>query len=145
MHKMQRFYELLEKTNELAIATSVDNIPNVRVVNFTYDIDRLGILYFAASKTASKVEEFSKNANVAIATIPAGDELKSSIFGYIHSNSATVKKSDLKVDDVLSLFWEKVPDFSDVLALLGDEVDIYEIHIRHAYVVDGKETYPVVF
>ena len=59
------FYEVLATTNLIALATSVKNIPNVRLVNFCYDKKKPEILYFATDRENQKVKEFGVNPQIA--------------------------------------------------------------------------------
>lgn len=47
MNFSQEFNRIMLSQKELALATSVDNIPNVRIVNFYYNISKKGVVYFS--------------------------------------------------------------------------------------------------
>ncbi|MBP1924431.1 putative pyridoxamine 5'-phosphate oxidase family protein [Sedimentibacter acidaminivorans] len=51
----------MEETNKIALATSLNNIPNVRVVNFCYNHQNKGIVYFSSFRGLPKTLEVSEN------------------------------------------------------------------------------------
>ncbi len=69
MNFLQEFNRIMLSQKELALATSVDNIPNVRIVNFYYNISKKGVVYFSTFSGNPKIEEFAKNNIVAFTTI----------------------------------------------------------------------------
>jgi uncharacterized pyridoxamine 5'-phosphate oxidase family protein len=82
----------MTEQTEMALATCVNNSPNVRIVNFYYDVNRKGIAYFATFIKNPKVKEFSENAIVAFTTIPKnGSE-------HVRARNAGVVKSYLTID-----------------------------------------------
>ena len=50
MRTRDEFFRIMEQQTEIALATSADNVPNVRIVNFYFDLfldaDRLGWLCY---------------------------------------------------------------------------------------------------
>ena len=64
----------MAEQTEIALATSVDNIPNVRIVNFYFDPAE-NILYFSSFEGNDKIKEMNSNPYVAFTTIPhSGNE-----------------------------------------------------------------------
>lgn len=49
--------EILSKTNKIALATSVNGVPNVRIVNFCFENEKPELLYFASDRENHKVAE----------------------------------------------------------------------------------------
>jgi general stress protein 26 len=93
MDFLQELNRIMGEQNEIALATCVDNIPNVRIVNFCYDTKKKGVLYFSTFGDNAKVEEFSKNNSVAFTTVPhTGNE-------HVRATNATVQKSKLTIYD----------------------------------------------
>ena len=48
MDLIQEFNRVMNETNRISLATTVDNIPNVRVVNFYNNPQNKKIVYFAS-------------------------------------------------------------------------------------------------
>ena len=65
------FLRIMAEQREIALATSVNNVPNVRIVNFYFEPAE-NILYFSSFKGNDKVKEINVNPNVAFTTIPHG-------------------------------------------------------------------------
>ena len=125
------FYEVLEATNMIALATSVDGIPNVRIVNFCYDKGRPGVLYFASDRENQKVKEFAINPQVAFTTIPSNGES----IAHVRSRRALVRKSDLALCDVQENFISRVPGYDETIAAIGESLDVFEIQVQEATVI----------
>lgn len=49
MRTRDEFFRIMEQQTEIALATSADNVPNVRIVNFYFD-PQSKILYFSTFK-----------------------------------------------------------------------------------------------
>ena len=49
MNLIKEFYEIMETQNDIALATSVNNTPNVRLISFYFCPDK-NILYFSTFK-----------------------------------------------------------------------------------------------
>ncbi|MPN54409.1 hypothetical protein SDC9_202079 [bioreactor metagenome] len=118
----------METTDNLALATSVNNIPNVRVVNFYYDTENQGIVYLASFRGNTKTLEFLQNNNVAFTTIPTENSEQ------IRVTNGRVQKSDLTIYDLKEAFIKKLPNYEVVIAQAGDMLDVYEIHFKEASV-----------
>ena len=58
------FLRIMAEQTEIALATSVNNVPNVRIVNFYFEPTE-NILYFSSFKGNDKVKEINANPNVA--------------------------------------------------------------------------------
>ena len=54
MRTRDEFFRIMEQHTEIALATSTDNVPNVRIVNFYFDPQNK-ILYFSTFKGNDKV------------------------------------------------------------------------------------------
>lgn len=55
MRTRDEFFRIMEQQTEIALATSADNVPNVRIVNFYFD-PQSKILYFSTFKGNNKVK-----------------------------------------------------------------------------------------
>lgn len=129
MNYTQEFNQIMENTANIALATSVNNIPNVRIVNFCYDVTKPGIAYFSTVRDNPKISEFEKNEKVAFTTIPNEGN------AHIRTTKAIVQKSKLPMDDVKNLFLAQVPGFDETLSEIGDLLDVFEIHIKEARII----------
>lgn len=128
MDYLKAFQKIMEEQNMIALATSVDNVPNVRIVNFCYDSNRKGVLYFTTFKGNPKEKEFARNTSVSFTTVPSsGSE-------HVRVSKANVQRSDTTVYDLKDVFKTKVPDYEEVLEMAGDQLVVYEIHFQDASV-----------
>lgn len=128
MNFSQEFNRIMLSQNKLALATSVDNVPNVRTVNFYYNIFKKGVLYFATFSDNLKVEEFEKNNIVALTTIPSnGTE-------HIRVRNVIIQKSNLIIFNLKDEFIKKIPDYKMTINEVGDQLSLYEIHFKEATV-----------
>jgi uncharacterized pyridoxamine 5'-phosphate oxidase family protein len=142
MDFLQELNRIMEESNKIALATAVDNIPNVRIVNFYYNPENSGVVYFSSFKDKPKTVEFSQNNIVAFTTIPASAESSE----HIRVKNATVKKSSLTIYDLKDSFIKKLPSYEMLISQAGNMLDIYEIHFKEAGVIlDVKHTGKVIF
>lgn len=138
MNYLNDFHRLMTAQKEIALATSLNDEPNVRIVNFYYCQETPGILWFATFRDNAKVSEFEKNCRVAFTTVPYGDT------EHVRIKGATVKKSALPLSSLQDAFIEKIPGYGDIIALAGDELALYEIHFSKACVVLDAERMGIV-
>lgn len=59
MDVKKEFLKIMSEQKEIALATSVNNIPNVRIVNFVFDSTN-NTLYFASFKDNDKIKEMDQ-------------------------------------------------------------------------------------
>ncbi len=124
----REFNRIMVEHGDIALATCVDNIPNVRIVNFYYDTKKKGIVYFSTFRDNTKVEEFSKNNTVSFTTVPTnGNE-------HVRVTEAMVQKSNLTIYDLKDVFIEKIPDYEMTIKQAGSQLVLYEIHFKEATV-----------
>ena len=69
MNTKAEFLKMMSEQTEIALATSVNNVPNVRIVNFYFDPED-NVLYFSSFKENDKIKEIKANPHVAFTTIP---------------------------------------------------------------------------
>lgn len=140
MEKIRTYIHVLEATTELALATSVENMPNVRIVSYIFDEKRPGVLYFATDRLNKKVAEMLLNRHVAFTTIPREG------VAHIRGHKATVKKSALTIDDMKELFIREIDGYAETIAAIGDSLDVFELHTKEAMIVTGfEEPVKIVF
>jgi uncharacterized pyridoxamine 5'-phosphate oxidase family protein len=131
MDFLQEFNRIMKDTANLALATSVVDMPNVRLVNFYYNPENKGVVYFASFKGSAKLLEFSANNKVAFTTVPANSG------EHIRAINATVQKSNLTIYDLKEEFIKKLPDYEMTIAQAGHMLEVYEIHFKEANVILG--------
>lgn len=122
---------MLESVN-MALATSVNDQPNVRVVTFAYDPQKTGRVFFTTFKGNQKIKEFQQNPKTACMPLPASPEadVQVRIFG-------EVKKSDICLDEVIELIEKKDQGGADTLKGSGEMLEIYEVQFTQAYLTVG--------
>lgn len=99
MNTKNEFKRIMESQTEIALATSVNDVSNVRIVNFVYD-ESIQTLFFATFVDNDKVKEFEQNSKVAFTTVPHN--------GNEHVKAkGTVNKSSLSIFDIKDLLYQK--------------------------------------
>jgi uncharacterized pyridoxamine 5'-phosphate oxidase family protein len=121
MDLKESFEKIMADGTDMALATSVENVPNVRILNYIY-FKNEKVMYFQSQKGAPKEKEFEKNENVAFTTIPQNG------VSYVRVNNATVKKSEKTIFDLQDIFIEKMPFYKEIIEHTGNLMDLYEIH-----------------
>lgn len=142
MDYLKEFNRILDETNRIALATSVENIPNVRVVNFCYTTLNKGVIYISSFRGLPKTLELSQNNIVAFTTIPVSADNSE----HVRVKNAIVKKSHLTIYELKDEFIKKLPDYEEIIAQAGEMLDIYEISFNEAAVIldigkGGKVTF----
>ena len=124
------FLEIMEKTTDMAIASSdSSNQPNLRTVNFYYSPDEK-ILYFLTLKNSQKTVEFEQNNKVAFTTIP--------IEGVKHVKAkGIIRKSQKSVQDLKNKFIEKIPEIKKNFDEGENFMVLYEVSFTKATVTIG--------
>lgn len=136
MDLLKEFYEIMEKQSDIALATSVNDIPNVRIVSFYFCPDE-NILYFSSFKDEVKTKEFEKNNRVSFTTIPKED------IKYARTNCGIVKKSDLPMSDFKQVVCEKVSDYKEIIDNFEDKLVIYEISFKEATITINYDEHKI--
>lgn len=125
---MKEFNRIMNEQLEVALATSVDNIPNVRIVNFYYDVKNKGILYFSTFKENNKILEFERNNQTSFTTIPQNKT------EHVRVRNSVVKKSSLSIFDLKDEFSTKIPGYESTINDVGNYLELYELHFDKATV-----------
>ncbi|SUB82634.1 Pyridoxamine 5'-phosphate oxidase [Pragia fontium] len=128
MDFLASFHSIMQQQTDMALASCVDNQPNVRIVNFYYHPDNRGVIYFSSFRNNPKTQEFVHNNRVAITTIPIGDTQ------HVRIHNATVHKSDLSLYDLQEGFVSKIPSYQEIIEQAGSELDLYEVRFEQAQV-----------
>ena len=122
----------MAEQTEIALATSVDNIPNVRIVNFYFEPAE-NILYFSSCEGNDKIKEMNSNPYVAFTTIPhSGNE-------HVKAKGM-VKKSSKTIFDVAEQFIAKIPAYKDTIEYAGESLILFEVRFDTAIVTKDLNT-----
>lgn len=141
MELKQQFEQVMLSSINLSLATSAGDKPNVRIVTFAYDKNREGKLFFSTFQGNRKIVEFAQNPNVCCMPLPQGAESDSQvrIFG-------KVQKSDMSLEELVSLIAPKYPDGAGTMQMGGDMMEVYEVCFSEAFVTIGmNEAQKVTF
>lgn len=132
MNTKTEFLRIMAEQTEMALATSVNNIPNVRIVNFYFDpCDN--ILYFSTFKDNNKVKEIEENPSIAFTTIPHT--------GNQHVKAKGLAKRSLKtIFDLEAQFITKVPDYKKTIDFAGESLILFEVKFDTAIVTKDLAT-----
>lgn len=126
MNTKAEFLKIMSEQTEIALATSVNNVPNVRIVNFYFDPEE-NALYFSSFKENEKVKEIEANPHVAFTTIPhSGNE-------HVKAKGI-VQKSSKTIFDVAEQFIAKVPNYKNTIEHAGESLVLFEIKFDTAVV-----------
>ena len=112
MEDVKIFKEVMKNGTQIALATSVNSKPNVRIMNFFYDVDKK-TLYFSSFKDCLKVKEIEENSSVSFTTIP----VISCDAPYVRSLDVEARKSNLKVLEIFPCFKEMMENAEEKLVL----------------------------
>ena len=128
----------MESTINIALATSVDNQPNVRIVTYGYDPANPKTLYFTTFKGNKKIQEFEQNEKIALIPLLEDpdvlvdtDQVQVRIFG-------SVQKAKKSLDEVASLILKKAPFFAETLTQ-REFLEVYEVVFEQAFITIGME------
>lgn len=126
MNTEKELNRIMATQTEIALATSVENIPNVRLVNFIFD-EESKTLYFSTFGDNEKIMEFESNPIVAFTTVPHN--------GNEHVRGrGSVKVSIQSIYDVAESFIAKIDGYSDTITQVGDFLILYEIRLEKVVV-----------
>ena len=132
MNIKTEFLKIMAEQTEIALATSVDNIPNVRIVNFYFEPAE-NILYFSSFEGNDKIKEMNSNPYVAFTTIPhSGNE-------HVKAKGM-VKKSSKTIFDVAEQFIAKIPAYKDTIEYVGESLILFEVRFDTAIVTKDLNT-----
>lgn len=133
MELKQAFDTVMETTINMALATSINDQPNVRVVTYAYDPSNLGVVYFTTFKGNQKIQEFAQNEKVALMPLPENPDTPAQvrIFG-------KVQKAERCLDDVADLILKKAPFYAETLTQ-RDQLEVFEVIFEEAFVTIGMQ------
>lgn len=128
MNYRLEFERMMEMQTEIALATSVNGEPNIRIVNFYYERDKK-VLYFSSFAENQKVAEFEQNPSVAFTTIPKNGE------EHVRVKNGIVKKSTVAIEEIKDKFLTKMPEYIMSIPDVIPALVLFEITFEEANVV----------
>ena len=69
MEPKEQLAEVMKNTSLIALASSVEDLPNARILDIFFD-EKQNVVVFPTSALSPKVKEFEANDTVAFTTIP---------------------------------------------------------------------------
>ena len=132
MDMREGFERIRREQREIALATTTDGLPHVRIVNFYYAREERRV-YFATFKDNEKVVELAANPNIAFTTVPHNDTNE-----HVRASGRAVKSAHT-VYDLAALFAAKIPRYQETIDAVGDDLILYEIAVDMAVVTVDME------
>ena len=138
MEAKKEFLRMINECEEIALATSIHDFPNVRIVNYYYD-EKNNVMYFATYIGREKISEFWKNNNVSFTTIPMNREKREHIRARGH-----VRESEKSILDLREEFSNKMADFGEIIDKYSNDLKVYEIKFSEVTVTLDSRYYEKV-
>jgi len=138
MEAKKEFLRMINECEEIALATSIHDFPNVRIVNYYYD-EKNNVMYFATYTGREKISEFWKNNNVSFTTIPMNRGKREHIRARGH-----VRESKKSILDLREEFSNKMVDFAEIIDKYSNDLKVYEIKFSEVTVTLDSRYYEKV-
>lgn len=138
MEAKKEFLRMINECDEIALATSIHDMPNVRIVNYHYD-EKNNIMYFATYTGREKISEFWKNNNISFTTIPLNRQKREHIRARGH-----VRESEKSILDLREEFSKKMADFAEIIDKYSKDLKVYEIKFSEVTVTLDSRYYEKV-
>ena len=138
MEAKKEFLRMINECEEIALATSIHDFPNVRIVNY-YNDEKNNIMYFATYTGREKISEFWKNNNVSFTTIPMNRGKREHIRARGH-----VRESEKSILDLREEFSNKMADFGEIIDKYSKDLKVYEIKFSEVTVTLDSRYYEKV-
>ena len=138
MEAKKEFLRMINECEEIALATSIHDFPNVRIVNYYYD-EKNNVMYFATYTGREKISEFWKNNNVSFTTIPMNRGKREHIRARGH-----VRESEKSILDLRAEFSNKMADFAEIIDKYSKDLKVYEIKFSEVTVTLDSRYYEKV-
>ena len=138
MEAKKEFLRMINECEEIALATSIHDFPNVRIVNYYYD-EKNNVMYFATYTGREKISEFWKNNNVSFTTIPVNRGKREHIRARGH-----VRESKKSILDLREEFSNKMADFAEIIDKYSNDLKVYEIRFSEVTVTLDSRYYEKV-
>ena len=128
--------EVTKTTNKMALSLSVDNMANVKIVNFVWFEDQPNTLFFSSVKGTVGTAEYDKAQSVAFISIPNSDMIGNP---YIRSQNVSIQHSDKTMKELLTKYLETVPNYQKVWDLIGSKLQVFELQLDDVYIDPGLD------
>ena len=138
MEAKKEFLRMINECEEIALATSIHDFPNVRIVNYYYD-EKNNIMYFATYTGREKISEFWKNNNISFTPIPMNRGKREHIRARGH-----VRESKKSILDLRTEFSNKMADFGEIIDKYSKDLKVYEIKFSEVTVTLDSRYYEKV-
>ena len=138
MEAKKEFLRMINECEEIALATSIHDFPNVRIVNYYYN-EKNNVMYFATYTGREKISEFWKNNNVSFTTIPMNRGKREHIRARGH-----VRESEKSILDLREEFSNKMADFAEIIDKYSKDLKVYEIRFSEVTVTLDSRYYEKV-
>ena len=138
MEAKKEFLRMINEYEEIALATSIHDFPNVRIVNYYYD-EKNNVMYFATYTGREKISEFWKNNNISFTTIPMNRGKREHIRARGH-----VRESEKSILDLREEFSNKMADFAEIIDKYSKDLKVYEIKFSEVTVTLDSRYYEKV-
>ena len=138
MEAKKEFLRMINECEEIALATSIHGIPNVRIVNYYYD-EKNNVMYFATYTGREKISEFLKNNNISFTTIHMNRGKREHIRARGH-----VRESEKSILDLREEFSNKMADFAEIIDKYSNDLKVYEIKFSEVTVTLDSRYYEKV-
>ena len=138
MEAKKEFLRMINEYEEIALATSIHDFPNVRIVNYYYD-EKNNVMYFATYTGREKISEFWKNNNISFTTIPMNRGKREHIRARGH-----VRESEKSILDLREEFSNKMADFGEIIDKYSKDLKVYEIKFSEVTVTLDSRYYEKV-
>lgn len=132
MELKQAYQQAMANTANMALATSVENEPNVRVITFGYNPERPNVVFFSTFKGNKKIEEFKKNPEAAAILLPEDPESATQV--RIHGK---VVPSGHSLAEITEWIVQKMPDYAAGDAKAAPMLEAYELQFSQAEITIG--------
>ncbi|MCB5951057.1 pyridoxamine 5'-phosphate oxidase family protein [Enterococcus sp. BWT-B8] len=127
------FEEVMAEQQEIALATSVAEQPNVRIVNFLYSPERK-VVYFSTFEGNDKVNEMSVNSKISFTTIVGeGDD------AHVRVLEGRAKRSERSLKDIADPLIKKFPFYAEIIDNSAEHIVVFELSFNKAVVISGME------
>ena len=138
MEAKKEFLRMINEYEEIALATSIHDFPNVRIVNYYYD-EKNNVMYFATYTGREKISEFWKNNNISFTTIPMNRGKREHIRARGH-----IRESKKSILDLREEFSNKMADFAEIIDKYSNDLKVYEIKFSEVTVTLDSRYYEKV-
>lgn len=128
MKDIQKFESIMNESKLIALATSVKDSPNVRLVNFILKNNKV---YFISDPDDNKFSEFAQNNKVAFSTIPIDMNT------HVRVKDAVIKFGITTFDKISEDYFEKYPENKNIPQTIREKMVVCEIELKKVILILG--------